>query len=201
VTWNNYEEVAKFAREHPSKSKLANNTYLIKHEDGSYGIKLHKTEVVVFEPSGKIILNSGGWDTLTTRARITDYSPFRAWRHYGRTFIWHPSRGHFWFEDGMYFPYWGNCYDPVGNEIESISSEKFRVYKREYIKEHATPYKYTWRTCSCCKRESERRIYMTKIRNRLHCPGCVKEGYVIIEGDGKLDCARCRHRKVDVLFE
>lgn len=55
------------------KRKLANHTYLVIREDGGFGIKLHDTEVVIHYPT-KIVLNSGGWKTVTTKARINEFS-------------------------------------------------------------------------------------------------------------------------------
>ncbi len=55
------------------KRKLTNNTYLVVREDGGFGIKLHDTEVVIHYPN-KVIFNSGGWKTVTTKARINEFS-------------------------------------------------------------------------------------------------------------------------------
>lgn len=35
-------------------------------------IRLHKTDIVTFKPNGKMVLNSGGWRTKTTMARISN---------------------------------------------------------------------------------------------------------------------------------
>jgi hypothetical protein len=192
VAWNNYEEMAKFAREHPRKSKLANNTYLIRHEDGSFGIKLHQTEVVVFEPSGKIILNSDGWDTPTTRQRIFWYSPFTIWSRCNITYI-ELGDELYHFTDGMFYEK-GKFY--LANYLPASPADLAKD-ESNYRKER---YRIRYVTCSCCKQCRYKHNKMIIIRRRLHCPTCVREGYVI-EENGKLDCARCRHRKVDVLFE
>lgn len=49
--------------------KIANNTYQEKIP-GGVRIRLHNTPVVVFYENGKIVLNSGGWQTVTTKDRI-----------------------------------------------------------------------------------------------------------------------------------
>lgn len=56
------------------KKKLGNNTYLEKTDDG-YGIRLHQTYVVEILPDDQYRLDSGGWETVTTKDRINDYSP------------------------------------------------------------------------------------------------------------------------------
>lgn len=60
--------------------KLANNTHLDWSEDGRNGdgatepfwfaVKLHRTNVVTFQHDGSIVLNSGGWKTVTTKDRM-----------------------------------------------------------------------------------------------------------------------------------
>lgn len=58
--------------------KIANNTYLDRLEVdgcGSIGIRLHSTYVVRFFQQGTTLLDSGGWQTLTTKKRINRYLP------------------------------------------------------------------------------------------------------------------------------
>lgn len=50
--------------------KLANNTYLIRVDEKTIAVRLHKTNIVTLTKSGKIILNSGKWRTNTTRDRM-----------------------------------------------------------------------------------------------------------------------------------
>lgn len=49
--------------------KIGNNTYLERRDDETIAIRLHATDVVTFT-SGTITLNSGGWRTVTTKARL-----------------------------------------------------------------------------------------------------------------------------------
>lgn len=59
--------------------KIANNTYMILHENefgpSSVAIRLHNTNVVTFYQDGKVILNTGGWHTVTTKERINRFIP------------------------------------------------------------------------------------------------------------------------------
>lgn len=50
--------------------QLNANTRLINLGDEVIGLVLHSTTVVKFIVDGSIILNSGGWQTMTTKARI-----------------------------------------------------------------------------------------------------------------------------------
>jgi len=57
--------------------KLENHTYAerVPDMDDVIAIRLHATQILKFWPSGKVQVNSGGWQTVTTKARINDYLP------------------------------------------------------------------------------------------------------------------------------
>lgn len=62
------------------RRKLANNTYLERIDDPnggrpSYAVRLHRTNVVTYHPDGSIVLDSGGWQTVTTKARMNAHTP------------------------------------------------------------------------------------------------------------------------------
>lgn len=58
------------------KRKLDNNTYLEARAD-CYAVRLHATDVIEFHADGRIILNSGGWKTSTTKDRMNKFAPVR----------------------------------------------------------------------------------------------------------------------------
>ena len=60
----------------PNKTtrKLGNNTYG-RIEGDSVAIRLHSTDVVTFTTDNKVILDTGGWSTVTTKARMNQYLP------------------------------------------------------------------------------------------------------------------------------
>jgi len=81
------------------KRKLGNNTYLtfsplegkrvedrqiVDQNHHGIAIKYHRTNVVTFW-NGGIILNSDGWQTLTTKARINHFLPSGQWDGYNWT--------------------------------------------------------------------------------------------------------------------
>ena len=85
------------------KRKLANNTYLNCNEDGTFGVRLHTTEIVTYQENGDITLNSGGWRTVTTKARIND---FVDWYLYQDAGVWYVCHGNnrgtaYAYADGM----------------------------------------------------------------------------------------------------
>lgn len=53
---------------------IARNTRLERNSDGSIGIRLHSTQIVVFD-RGRVFLYTGGWNTCTTRERMDRYTP------------------------------------------------------------------------------------------------------------------------------
>lgn len=72
--------------------KIGNNTYVERggqfpripghgsvftYDPEAVAIRLHRTDVVIFRPDGSIVLNSGGWRTVTTLDRINAVLPAR----------------------------------------------------------------------------------------------------------------------------
>lgn len=57
---------------------LQNNTRLVPCTVGDIecvGVKLHNTIVVAYLPDGNVVLNSGGWHSVTTQDRLNNWSP------------------------------------------------------------------------------------------------------------------------------
>lgn len=54
--------------------KLENNTYAIRVEDG-IAIRLHATDILTFRPDESVTVTSGGWKTVTTKARLNEFLP------------------------------------------------------------------------------------------------------------------------------
>lgn len=53
--------------------KIGNNTYKVNYPT-TEAIRLHDTDILTFE-SDHVTLNSGGWKTVTTKARMNQYLP------------------------------------------------------------------------------------------------------------------------------
>jgi len=69
---NDWREFIKGGRSKIER-KVDNNTY-VRLTDNGVAIKLHATDVVTILENGHQILNSGGWQTVTTKDRINSYS-------------------------------------------------------------------------------------------------------------------------------
>ena len=58
-----------------SAKKIGNNTFEVIYKDGCKAIRLHRTDVVTFRRDGSCVLNSDGWETITTKDRMNKYAP------------------------------------------------------------------------------------------------------------------------------
>lgn len=79
---------------------IDHNTVEYWRENGDRVIRLHDTDIVTFKPNGRVILNTGGWNTITTRDRINKQlakhcAGWRMWSEknepylgYGSTWRW-----------------------------------------------------------------------------------------------------------------
>ena len=57
--------------------RLGHNTFVDRLTEDIYGVRYHSTYVVRYFPNGRIGLDSGGWQTVTTAQRLNACSPFR----------------------------------------------------------------------------------------------------------------------------
>ena len=82
--------------------KLGNNTYAERRGD-DIAVRLHSTDVVTFTPDGSIVLDSGGWRTVTTKERMNRYIP-AGWILSCASGVWYLGKhnaGHYRFADGI----------------------------------------------------------------------------------------------------
>lgn len=68
------------------KHKVGNNTYL-REEVIGIGVRLHRTYVVAIRKDGNYALNSGGYRTATTKARINAFSPAAVYQEKGKWYL------------------------------------------------------------------------------------------------------------------
>lgn len=64
-----------------TERKIGNNTILHKVDENTVAVRLHSTDVVTIRRGDTYELSSGGWYTVTTKARINEYSPARLHQH------------------------------------------------------------------------------------------------------------------------
>lgn len=79
------------------KRKHSNNTWL-ERKGEAIVMTLHATDIVTVVPSGQITLNSGGWQTPTTKSRIND-----ALHELGVRFAGVSQAKHVWYFCGWHY--------------------------------------------------------------------------------------------------
>lgn len=77
------------------RKKIANNTYLERRALPSrpIAVRLHDTDILTFYPDGSTVYDSGGWLTVTTKARMNEYGPLFIWSERG---IWYATNAPPW---------------------------------------------------------------------------------------------------------
>ena len=126
---NTYTQLNELAQ--TKKRKLGNNTYLVVRDDNGYGIRLHDTEVVIHYKD-RIVLNSGGYKTLTTKARMNDYSTHTI---YQKNHVWYVDN-EIPFKDGITLYNNGTIKGQGKDPKETIKlTKRVKQYSKDYAKE------------------------------------------------------------------
>lgn len=110
------------------RRKLANNTYLERHDD-CIVVRLYSTNIIRFYPDGRTTLHHGGWETRTTKDRLNRfldrygvYSQNRTW------FLWAKGQRLCTFQNGMEISPTGDI--SGGGSVEE-ADEAYRLSRRE----------------------------------------------------------------------
>lgn len=118
--------------------KIANNTYLHALANGDIAIRLHSTDIVTLAQNhGRYVLNSGGWKTVTTKARMNEFAPSFIGSVKG---IWYQGRhdmAQIPYFDGMIVNAHGECVNPPSKSAtDTLLANKRKLDKatRAYIK-------------------------------------------------------------------
>lgn len=82
------------------RRKMANNTWAIRDGDDIV-IRLHQTDIVRYKPNGDIVLDSGGWRTMTTKDRIGQFAPVRVYQSDGEWWLTYHAGSLYAYADGM----------------------------------------------------------------------------------------------------
>jgi hypothetical protein len=90
-----YDEAAETLGKRQSR-KVGNNTYLRRRDEHTIAVKLHATDVVVFNSDGTVTLHDGGYLTPTTKDRINTYlpRPYRVYSDRGQWYLYEYSTEH-----------------------------------------------------------------------------------------------------------
>ena len=93
--------------------RIGNNTFKVFYKNGDHAIRLHKTDIITWR-ANKVILNTNGWQTLTSKARMNEYLPTsKGVRVYQSKHIWYVNtpEGAVEYYDGIELDYDG-CHSP-----------------------------------------------------------------------------------------
>lgn len=140
------------------KRVIDNNTRLIT-DDGpaKYHIKLHNTNIITYCENGDVVLNSGGWRTSTTKARMNEYSPVSIWQASG---LWTARwRGESYpYADGITFNTWTGKVTGQGEDPKAEVKLRRRVlvYAENFVEALArgeVPQPSAGDCWGCCMKE------------------------------------------------
>ena len=70
-----------------SSKLVKNNTRLTIYKNGDKVLRLHSTDIIKWQ-GDKVILNSGGWQTVTTKSRFNEFLPSNI-RVYQKNYQWY----------------------------------------------------------------------------------------------------------------
>jgi len=84
LTYEECERLMETARSRDRGKPLANNTRLFDRGD-CFALQLHNTDIIRVFPDGWV-LNSGRWQTVTTKQRLNDWGPVGISQ---RDFVWY----------------------------------------------------------------------------------------------------------------
>jgi hypothetical protein len=115
------------------RRKLANNTYLERNSfDPTIAVVLHRTDIITLYPDGNVKLNTGGWNTVTTRDRLNRFCPDSVSVHSERgvCFLNHRSTVPVKYSDGSneYYPWERLCVVSDAVTINLITGKVVEVH-------------------------------------------------------------------------
>jgi hypothetical protein len=171
--------------------KLANNTYA-RLEGNNVIVKLHDTDIITFTPR-KAILNTDGWNTVTTKDRLNRFSPVFIIQHKS---IWYIQQGeNDWysnyenkpiFYDGIEVKYNGEVFKKCLKYGDKRKKEVLKLKKlvskyinamQAHIAKNGIPLPDSGDCWDCCLK-TESGQTMGEISNSNHLMLHLKEKYI-----------------------
>ena len=112
------------------RRQVANNTFAERRGE-DIAIKYHATDVVTYHPDGSMTLNTGGYQTYTTKDRFNRFTPFRVHSIKGRWFVADDS-GSIPFVNGATLTP-GNLPAPVDTSAEDKANQEMKRRIKKYV--------------------------------------------------------------------
>lgn len=103
------------------RRKIANNTFLVRRSSNAIALRLHATDVLTFHEDGRVVYDSGGWLTVTTKARMNAYGPLAVW---SKRRVWHIADR--LYHDGVTV-YVGGSFYPPNTFVDTPEPQQFSL--------------------------------------------------------------------------
>jgi len=171
--------------------KIANNTVEYTKKNGDTIIRLHLTDILTFKKNGAVILNSGGWQTVTTKERINRYLP-ENWGLYQEKSIWYLCQGYkgprYTYQDGITL-----TKDKKGDYVNVLNAgvddrklkaldKKIKKYVDDFIKELIAgniPAPSNGDCLYCCMKDGDGATWGDLSDRKNHILSHMKEKYYV----------------------
>lgn len=183
-------EYLKGGKDKTSRPLPGRSTRLESREGGAIAVRYHNTDVVTYIDNGLIALDSGGWRTVTTKARLNEYLP-HPWHVYQDKGIWYLGRGYwsdpekatFVFRDDiMINPETGEVTGEGENPTEKLKMKKAAAkFASKYVKsllagEVPAP---SGGDCWHCLMVTKTGETLGELSNSDHIVSHIEEGYLV----------------------
>lgn len=139
------------------RRKLSRSCWLWRGTDNLIFLKMHQTNILMFEPNGDITVNIGRWFTITTKQRLNEYLPggYRIWSVKGEWIL------HQWtypvarFQNGMTIKWEGRVVGAqLWHEWQEECRQRLHIVRSEAAKQAATTRKQAKKTWDEIGREA-----------------------------------------------
>ena len=115
---------------------VARNTIQYETDDGDVVTRLHDTDIVRKTADGAIYIDTGGWNTATTRARINDAlmgTPYHVHTDQGQVILRTPKKGNVRFKQHAAIGPRGKITTDI-QKGEAAGYDEYRPYIERYLK-------------------------------------------------------------------
>ena len=125
------------ARDVTKGKPIANNTRLFQHDAGAIAVRLHETDIATLYANGDVRLDTGGWKSVTTKARMQEFAPVRVWSTKGTWYACKVATGtHHLYADGMVLHADGTCSGAAPDDtpkVERALRKRIKTYAVGFV--------------------------------------------------------------------
>lgn len=128
--------------QHKGHKLIANNTVEYVNEKNDRVIRLHRTDILTFTAEG-VILNTGGWRTATTKARMSEHIRKLGWTLFSNRGVWTVGywkddvHEYYVFCDGMRLNHLSHDVTYLDEKPEPVTMQiKFNERVKKFVKDY-----------------------------------------------------------------